>query len=242
MMLKPRSQEFQETDSRSLVTIKLRSRRSDLVDGGSSLLSFPIQDLPHFNEKKPRYLPWYKINWQKFTHAGNPAVAFWTTILLGTLLYFANGLGDLIFITTARFLEGGFFTNGNELKVMIQNRQGGHSRPIMLQFKLEEMYSKSREKPDFGGLVINNRTRFDDPIEIPVGYFKSAAKSRQEFLAAIDVISDRHQPESSKEDENPKCRKVSWALHMFPSCNQIHENSIERIVDDDGEYTVSYLR
>ena len=225
--------------SRSFVTIKQRARRSDLTVGESGPLSLDISDLPRFNEKKPRRLLWSKVNRQKLTHTGNPAIAFWLTLMVGTLLNFSNGVGDLIFGTTSRFLGVGNFTAGGELK---PTNQGRHShRPKMFQLDFMQHLSKSRQQPDFGGLVIHNRTVFDEPIGIPSGDYKAASKSRAEFLKSIDTTLDIYSPESRKKDENPVSKKVSWTKKSFPVCNQIHENSIERFVDE-GEYAVSYLR
>lgn len=221
--------------------VKQRTRKHDDENDGRLGLSLNLSDLPRFNDSKPRRLPLYQLrNLSNYTQTGNPAIAFWMSWLIGSLMYFTSEIGDIILGLDTRLLVAG---------EMILPHYGSVTpavriRPMIIDSGLYELRIEMEQERDFGGLILQNRTsNFNEPIAILPGYYKKVAKERQALLKSMDIVGedDRYQPESSREDENPKCRKVSWVKYLFPTCNRLHENDLSfGAVDQDN--LVSYLR
>lgn len=216
------------------------------------------------DERKPRKLPWYQINWQSYTRSGNPAILFWVSVTVLCILFFADGLGPSLDGGSARILNMDsskkqmvvpaqekvveLVTTPIEEKVKITfdvpakiiNKMGSPKTKSRGNVALPPL-EKEKESPvirDFGGLEFTPRANFKDPIPIDD---KASERQREDFLEYIDDSDDEdYHPTSSYEDEYEKCRSATWAAYTFPTCNQIHEKTIGRF--HDNGYEVSYLK
>jgi hypothetical protein len=213
-------------------TVKKRSRRYD-DDNDIGLPAMHIPELPADDERKPRKLPWYQLNWQSYTRSGNPAVIFWLTLMFFALIV-TEDVGPMTMSADSRILNEG--DRSREVRILFETKFVHKVRGKRFSCNLFPLPKERQTPRDFGGLEFQPRSEFSDPIPIQCDF----EHQRQEFLEAIDGSDDEYQPESNKENENVACPKVSWAAYTFPTCNQIHETPVERY--QDAGYDVSYLK
>jgi hypothetical protein len=86
---------------------------------------------------------------------------------------------------------------------------------------------------DYGGIERSNDS-------------KAYERYRSRFLDAIDheEIPKRYRNDEDREDEERACRGPKWNSYIFPTCNSVHEHTIERVMGSGKEqdYIVKYLR
>lgn len=220
-------------------TVKQRSRLRDSAE----VSSIHNHRLPQtsYSEEKSKDLPWSKrINWQGYTWSWDPAIVFGISITITMILHFARSSGPPVTISTDVLVNRLALTTKN-VRIVFP-RPMDHRLAAELQFPDGPILRKGTGgEHHFGNLLFRTRAKFDDPIPIASNDYIYTEMQRQGFIDEMDVDNDdKYQPESSKEDQNPSCRKAAWAGYSFPSCNQLHEQLIERIGDD--EYSVSYLK
>jgi hypothetical protein len=103
----------------------------------------------------------------------------------------------------------------------------------------------SRKKPDYGEIdyTLNNNTPPD------AGPKERYEKYRSDLLHTVDnnnneeEIPKRYWSDQDREDEEQRCRPVSWRSRIFPNCNTVHEVLLERVINSrrEQDYNVTYL-
>ncbi len=213
--------------------VKQRNRRYN----GLGLATSQIPDLlVTSDETKPRKLPWYQINWTAYTQTGNPALVFWMSMTIAALVVFTEEATTAIVSFDGRILNG--TSRSYNMKLLLQSHQSSYGRR---RFELHPLPKKTSGKSDYGKLILHPRKNADEPIPIRSSSVDEFDQQRDKLLGAMDKSDDEsYLPESSKEDEESKCRKVSWAAYSFPNCNQVHEHPIT--VFSGADFEVSYLK
>ena len=221
------------------VGVKLKFRKSQSRFGGDTL-DFPTLDRPHAadgcDEKKPRSLPFSKRNWEAYMKAGPRAEVFWVGVTLATFLIAANES----FSFQQRNAENLRLIAKGPRRIVFEDLSSlvkGASSISERMNLLEEIEKSGFERPDVGGLI------FDHFSEMEID--ENFEKYRRRFLRSIDDdIKTRYYPLADKEDIIRKCREASWVADNYPSCNQVHELTIERLFGHalGQDFNITYLK
>jgi hypothetical protein len=220
--------------------VKLRrgqSRRHDNLGTGIQKAEYPYATEMLCVEKKPRSLPFSSRNWGTYMRSGPNAVGFWLCITLGAIVIFAEDPSTIQETIINNNNYGRRLDTKGPERITFKkvHRQAKH---ISLRHNLKRIPRAAFGDPDYGHLEFESIPSEDERLQFE--------QFRSKFLRDIDAprLSSVYAPHEDREDEAPECRLPSWTGHTFPSCNQVHELTIERVFDYgiSQDFNVSYLK
>lgn len=193
--------------------------------------------------KRRRFVSSVKTQWTSTATSTSVSFFSFVSLVLSVRLLFTTG--DVFMGANIRGLESTwseFLVAGWRYDIIFQVPIFGRPYGTNPNFILVSLDPGERGDVDYGGLDFDQRKSFHFSRAIGNRDYEDDERDREILLAEVDQGSgeDWAQPDSSKEDEDPQCRKASWASYTFPTCNEMHEQPIERFQYDGFE--VSYLK
>jgi hypothetical protein len=216
--------------------IGVKNRRQQRRDDG---LGLPTLGCRVSDETKPRVLPFSRWNWDSTMRSGNPAIVFWVTVTFAVILLFYEDPQSSPSPTPSTQILGMYD------KITFHGTiQGGDSQGSSFYRHLHSMPKEMLGDPDYGNFEFTVRTNSKAKTAIRKSDYQEFEEQRATFLKEIDHGSDPYAPDSDKADEAHRCRRASWAGYVFPSCNKVHELTLERVFDNgkSQDYEVNYLK
>jgi hypothetical protein len=219
--------------------IGVKNRRQQRRDDG---LGLPTLGCRAADEIKPRALPFARWNWDSTMRSGNTAIVFWVTVTFAVILLFYEDPQSSPSPSPTPSTQILGMHDKITFGGTIQGR--GDSQGSSFYRHLHSMPKEMRGDPDYGNFEFTVRTNSKAKTAIRKSDYQEFEKQRATFLKEIDNRRDPFAPDSDKADEAPRCRSVSWAGYVFPSCNKVHELTLERVFDNgkSQDYEVNYLK
>jgi hypothetical protein len=195
--------------------------RCEVVDGGYQHRNphgVVVQD-----KKQTRWaLRKFRVLRALYKQSRHRATAFWFCLALSAFVVSINKGVSTFPLSREDSLEVTFAIHEEHRRNLVSLKKA----PI---FDIDE----DGHNPNYGGIERSNDSNVYE-------------KYRSRFLDAIDheEIPKSYHNDEDREDEERACRGPKWNSYIFPTCNSVHEHTIERVMGSGKEqdYVVKYLR
>jgi hypothetical protein len=179
-------------------------------------------------DKKQTRSLWKVCDPRLYNHSSHRATAFWCCQLWWCLLLSASVVSIRQGVSTFPL------SREDSLEIIFVIHEE-HRRNLAALKKAPILDTdKDDLDPNYGGIERSNDAS------------NTYEKYRSRFLDAIDneEIPESYENDEDREDKERACRGPKWNSYIFPTCNSVHEHTIERVMGlgKEQDYDVTYLR